>query len=92
MIPLRTEDIGADFPGPNDLGALAGFSAPTLVVIVERDPFFPGRRTCERATRYLPSVENCVTLPGERHFLSPDGQAAATAEIRSFLESSLGTR
>ncbi len=82
---LRTGDLSAEFPGPGDLDALATFEAPTLVVLGESDPFFPEARTRRRAERFLPSLVETITLAGERHFLSPDGQARATAEIRAFL-------
>jgi len=82
---LRTSDLEAEFPGPDEPADLAGFDAPVCVVTAERDPFFPGGRTCKRAARALPSLETCVMLPEERHFLSPKGQAAATDRVRSFL-------
>lgn len=82
---LRTGELGADFPGPSSLEALAGFRAPTLVVTGKADPFFPGTRTCERARHSLPSLVECVTLPDERHFLSEAGQERTTELIRSHL-------
>jgi pimeloyl-ACP methyl ester carboxylesterase len=82
---LRTGDLAAEFPGPDDPGALAAFGAPTLAVTAEHDPFFPGTRTCKRVARTLPSLEDCVLLTGERHFLSPAGQDRATERIRRFL-------
>lgn len=33
-----------------------------------------------------PVVVDCLTLPGERHFLSPAGQARAADRIRAFLD------
>ena len=81
---LREDDLAAEFPGP-EAAALSGFAAPALVVTGERDPFFPGERTCKRAAEDLPTLVDCLTLPGERHFLSPAGQARATERIRSFL-------
>ncbi|MCU4718910.1 alpha/beta fold hydrolase [Halapricum hydrolyticum] len=82
---LRTEDLRAEFPGPADPESLAGFEAPTLVITAEQDPFFPGRRTCKRAARHLPSLEECVMLTEERHFLSPAGQHRASERIQTFL-------
>lgn len=82
---LRTGDLTAEFPGPDHPGALAGFGAPTLVVTAEHDPFFPGKRTCKRAARTLPSLEDCVLLTDERHFLSPAGQDRATERVGTFL-------
>jgi pimeloyl-ACP methyl ester carboxylesterase len=83
---LRTGDLTADFPGPDDPSDLAAFEAPALVITGEYDPFFPGKRTCKRAAQTLPSVRECVLLTGECHFLSPDGQARATERVRAFLD------
>lgn len=91
-LALRTGDLAAEFPGPDDPSALAEFQAPTLLVTGEGDPLFPGERTCERAADPLPSLEDCVVLEDERHFLSERGQASATAEIRSFLASAIEER
>ena len=87
---LRTAELAVEFPGPTDPAALAGFGAPTLAITGERDPFFPGERTCSRAARDLPSLVDCLTLPGERHFLSPAGQARAADRIRGFLSEHAG--
>ena len=81
---LRTGDLRAEFPGPDELEALAAFEAPTLVVTAEHDPFFPGTRTCKRAAKHLP-LEDCLMLTDERHFLSPAGQTRATEQIRTLL-------
>ena len=86
---LRTSDLAAAFPGPDDLGRLRSFAAPTLLVLGERDPFFPVKRTSRQAERALPSLVETVTLPGERHFLSPAGQARTTDAVRSFLTAHL---
>lgn len=83
---LRAEELAVEFPGPADPAALSGFGAPTLAVTAERDPFFPGERTCSRAARDLPSLVDCLVLPGERHFLSPAGQARAADRTRAFLD------
>lgn len=82
---LGTGDLAAEFPGPDDPVALADFQAPSLVITAENDPFFPGRQTCKRAGRRLQTLEECILLPDERHFLSPAGQRRATERIRSFL-------
>lgn len=82
---LRTGDLAAEFPGPDDPSALAAFGAPTLAVTAEHDPFFPGARTCKRIARTLPSLDGCILLTDERHFLSPAGQDRATERIRRFL-------
>lgn len=82
---LREGDLDAGFPGPDDLTTLAAFDAPTLLVTAERDPFFPGERTRDRGARSLPGLVEAVVLPDERHFLSPDGQAAVTERVRTFL-------
>ena len=82
---LRAGALPAEFPGPDGRDALADFDAPALVITGERDPVFPGRRTCRRARRDLPSLTDAVTLPGERHYLSPAGQDRTTERIRSFL-------
>lgn len=82
---LRTGDLRAEFPGPDEPAELAGFEAPTLVITAEQDPFFPGKRTCEQAERYLSSMTACLMLTEERHFLSPAGQGHAVERIRSFL-------
>ena len=83
---LRTGDLAAEFPGPDEPGALAEFEGPALVITAEHDPFFPGKRTCKRAAQTLPSVAECTLLTGERHFLSPAGQNRATERIRTFLD------
>jgi len=83
---VRAEGFPAEFPGPSDPGALAGFGAPTLLVTGERDPLFPGERICKRAARDLHSLVDCVVLPGERHFLSPAGQTRTTERTRTFLD------
>jgi pimeloyl-ACP methyl ester carboxylesterase len=82
---VRADGFPAEFPGPNDPGALAGFGTPTLLITGERDPLFPGERICKRAARDLPSLVDCVVLPGERHFLSPAGQDRTTERARAFL-------
>lgn len=82
---LRTGDLRAAFPGPDAPTALAGFDAPTLVVLGERDPFFPAGRIRPRVEQTLPSLVECLTLSGERHFLSTTGQARVTDHIREFL-------
>ncbi|MEF8791596.1 MAG: hypothetical protein V5A61_15830, partial [Haloarculaceae archaeon] len=84
-LALRTGDLGAEFPGPSGPDALAGFDAPTLVVTAEGDPFFPGERTAERATAWLPSLTEAVLLADEQHFLSPRGRRTVTGYTRSFL-------
>jgi len=82
---LRTGDLRAEFPGPDEPAELAGFEAPTLVITAEQDPFFPGERTCERAGRYLSAMTACLMLTGERHFLPSVGQGHAVERIRRFL-------
>jgi len=90
---LRTGNLTSEFPGPDDPAALEGFGSPTLVVTAERDPFFPGKRTCKRASRNLRSLEECLVLADERHFLSPAGQDRATERTRELLAASgHGTR
>lgn len=86
---LRTGELRAAFPGPDDLGALSGFDAPTLVITAEDDPFFPGTRTCKQAAGALSSLDECLMLTGERHFLSPAAQSQATERIQSFLAGEL---
>lgn len=82
---LRTGELRAEFPGPDDLEMLAGFDAPALVITAEDDPFFPGTRTCKQAAGALASLDECLMLTDERHFLSPAGQRQATERIRTFL-------
>lgn len=82
---LRTGDLTAEFPGPDDPAELAGFRAPTLTITAEYDPFFPGVRTCKRAAQDLPSLIECTMLTDEHHFLSPAGMERATDRIRTFL-------
>lgn len=84
-IALRTGDLAAEFPRPDDPVALTALDAPSLAVTAERDSFFPGTRTCERVARTLSSLDECVLLTGERHFLSPASQDSATERIRTFL-------
>ena len=82
---IREDALPGEFPGPDGRNALADFDAPALVITGERDPVFPGRRTCRRARRDLPSLVDAVNLPGERHYLSPAGQDRTTERIRTFL-------
>lgn len=82
---LRTGDLPAEFPGPDDSSSIAAFDAPTLVITAEDDPFFPGKETCKRASEMLQSLEDCLMLTDERHFLSPAGQNRATERIQAFL-------
>lgn len=82
---LRTADLRAEFPGPDDPSALDEFRGPTLAVLGERDPFFPADRIRPRVDEALPSPVEYTTLENERHFLSPTGRAQATEAIRSFL-------
>jgi len=79
---LRNQTLTTTFPGPTDLSELSGFDAPTVVVAGEEDPFFPGNQVRRRATQALPSLVDCLTLPDERHFLSPAGQIHTTQRIR----------
>jgi pimeloyl-ACP methyl ester carboxylesterase len=88
---LRTGDLQAAFPGPDDPGAMAEFDAPTLVVLGERDPFFPADRILPRVEQTLPSLVECITLAGERHFLSTTGQGRVTDHIRTFLAELYGS-
>lgn len=86
---LRTGDLQAAFPGPDDPRELAAFSAPTMVILGQHDPFFPADRTRTRVETALPSLVACTTLENERHFLSTPGQTHVTEEIRSFLTDQL---
>jgi pimeloyl-ACP methyl ester carboxylesterase len=88
---LRTGDLQAAFPGPDDPGAMAEFDAPTLVVLGERDPFFSAGRIRPRVEQTLPSFVECITLAGERHFLSTTGQGRVTDHIRTFLAELYGS-
>jgi pimeloyl-ACP methyl ester carboxylesterase len=87
---LRTGDLRAGFPGPDDLENLHSFGAPTLLVLGEYDPFFPAGWTSRQAERSLPSLVDTITLAGEGHFLSPEGQTRTTNSIRAFLTAHLG--
>jgi pimeloyl-ACP methyl ester carboxylesterase len=87
---LRTGDIQASFPGPDDLADLAAFNTPTLVILSERDPFFPASRIRPRVEQTLPALLECISLAGERHFLSTTGQERVTDHIRGFLDELLG--
>ena len=82
---LRTGELTAEFPGPDNPAELAGFRAPILVIAAEHDPFFPGTWTCKRATHALRSLIECTVLTDERHFLSPTGRDRAAERIRTFL-------
>lgn len=82
---LRTADLTAEFPGPDDPSALAGFDAPVLVLAAELDPFFPAAWVHGRAAATLPEGAECVTLAGERHVLSQVGQRRVTERIGEFL-------
>ena len=90
-VALRTGDLQAEFPGPDDPAALAGCESPTLVITAEHDPFFPGKRTCEQAEIDMPSLTECLMLTEERHFLSPAGQGHAVERIRTFLAEHSGS-
>lgn len=82
---LRTGDLQASFPGPDDPADLAAFNTPTMVILSERDPFFPASRIRPRVEQTLPALAECITLAGERHFLSTTGQERVTDNIRQFL-------
>ena len=81
---LRTADLDAGFPGPDDPSALAELGAPVLVLAAEHDPFFPAAWLHGRAAVALPGGAECVTLAGERHLLSRVGQRQAAERIREF--------
>jgi len=87
---LRTGDLQASFPGPDDPADLAVFNTPTMVILSERDPFFPASRIRPRVEQTLPALVECLTLAGERHFLSPPGQERVTDHIRGFLDELFG--
>jgi pimeloyl-ACP methyl ester carboxylesterase len=84
-LALRTSDLAAEFPGPDDATALHSFEAPTLLITAENDPFFPGQTIATRAEAMLPSLAESVMLAGERHFLSTRARQTVTTQIRSFL-------
>ena len=87
---LRTGALQASFPGPDDPADLAVFNTPTLVILSERDPFFPASRIRPRVEQTLPALVECTPLAGERHFLSTTGQERVTDRIRGFLDEQLG--
>lgn len=87
---LRTGDLRAAFPGPDDLASLAEFDAPVLVLLGDDDQFFPAGRIRPRVEQTLPSLVECFTLADESHFLSTAGQERVTGHIRSFLADSYG--
>lgn len=87
---LRTGDLQASFPGLDDPADLAEFNAPTLVILSERDPFIPASRIRPRVEQTLPAPVECITLSGERHFLSTTGQDRVTDHIRRFLGEQFG--
>lgn len=66
---LRLE---SSMPRPATSEELLGFTAPTLVVAAERDPFFPGRLVLQRAREILPHAR-LELFEGESHVLSDDG-------------------
>ena len=82
---LRTSDLKADFPGPDDPDSLAAFEAPVLVVSAGLDPFFPTDAITDRVTAWLPGLQRHVSLSEERHFLSRAGQQRVREEVRPFL-------
>jgi pimeloyl-ACP methyl ester carboxylesterase len=84
-LALRTTDLVADFPGPDGPKLLGDFEGQALVVVAEADPFFPPKRTLDRAKVWLPGPIETRVLEGERHFLSPAGQREVTGAVRSFL-------
>lgn len=86
---LRTGDLRAEFPGPDEPEDLRSFGAPTLLVLGEHDPFFPAGWTSQRAERSLPSLVDTITLAEESHFLSAEGQTRTTNAIRAFLTAHL---
>ncbi|QSG13528.1 Dipeptidyl aminopeptidase/acylaminoacyl-peptidase (plasmid) [Halapricum desulfuricans] len=87
---LRTGDLQASFPGPDGLADLAAFNTPTLVILSERDPFFPASRIRPRVEQTLPALVECLTLAGERHFLSTTGQERVTDQIQEVLAEQFG--
>lgn len=82
-LALRTSDLSADFPGPNDPADLASFDAPVLVVSAANDPFFPTEGIRDRVAEWLPGLRRHVSLTEERHFLSADGRQRTVEQIRS---------
>ena len=84
-LALRTSDLKADFPGPDDPASLAAFDAPVLVVSAAADPFFPTEAISGSVSERLSGLERHVSLTDERHFLSAAGQRRVREEVRAFL-------
>lgn len=92
--PVWTEAIGAVFdhvrlesgmPAPATRAELHGFSAPTLIVAAQHDPFFPGAAVAKRAREVVPHAEVDV-MSGEAHVPGPEALRAANARIAQLLE------
>jgi len=92
--PVWTEAIGAVFdhvrlasgmPTPATRAELHRFSAPTLVLAGQHDPFFPGETVARRAREVVPHAEVSV-LAGEAHLPGPEALRAANARIARLLE------
>lgn len=92
--PDWTEAIGAVFdhvrlasgmPAPATSAELHGFTAPTLVLAAERDPFFPGETVARKARNVMPHARVSV-MAGEAHVPRPEALRAANACIARLLD------
>lgn len=81
---LRHLDLETRLPEAS-ADELVDFDAPVAVFLGERDPFFPPEAIRPRIRKRLRTLHHLEVLPGEKHVLSPDAQAAVSERIRTFL-------
>ncbi|WP_247002875.1 alpha/beta fold hydrolase [Halosolutus gelatinilyticus] len=77
------------FPKTATPDELAGFDAPTLLAVAERDLFFPPDVVVPRAKRAIRNLEVVVRLKGESHFPGPGARDELRALLRKFLTGDL---
>lgn len=77
--------IESTFPKMATEKELKGFSAPTLVIAVRKDIFFPAEKVIRRARKIIPNLEGELLLDSV-HFMPPDQARMAVARIVEFLE------
>jgi pimeloyl-ACP methyl ester carboxylesterase len=82
---LRTVKLETGLPRLAGKAELARFTAPTLVVVGERDPLFPVDRVLARAREVIPNLTVTESLAG-RHFPSRADVARLQMLIDGFFE------
>lgn len=82
---FRSVRLERSFPKNATAAGLAGFSAPTLLIVAEDDLFFPPEAVVPAARSTIPNLESALVLEGESHFPSSRGREAIVDRIRGFL-------